>query len=164
MMNALMVTIPTAIADAPVVTWQEAIDPQANDKYATTDAEVNLPWTLGHVVMHVPASAEESAFLAAELARGVTYHGRSRYEAPWETVTSITQCRARLEESRRMRLASLELWPDAPHLDNTYEIPGDPLKTGPINAVLRFVLGLRHDQAHLDQIQNIVRQGRAARQ
>jgi hypothetical protein len=147
--------------DADVVF--QPIDQQANDKYAATDAEVNLPWILGHVIVHVTASAEEAAFLAAELARGVTYHGRSRYEVPWETVTTITQCRNRLEESRRMRLASLEVWPDTPHLDNTYEIPGDPLKTGPINAVMRFVLGLRHDQAHLDQIQNIVQQSKAAR-
>ncbi len=52
------------------------------------------------------------------------------------------QCRQRLEESRRMRLASLEMWPDQPYLDNKY-VPWP--KLGEINAVGRFVLGLRHD-------------------
>jgi len=137
------------------------IDPQANDKYAATEADVHLAWTLGHVIVHVTASAEESAFLAAELARGVTFHGRSRSEVPWESVTLIAQCRDRLEESRRMRLASLELWPNPPHLDNCYEVPGWP--TGPINGVTRFMLGLSHDNAHVEQIKEIVRQSQAAR-
>ena len=142
------------------VTFQP-IDPQANDKYAANEADVHLAWTLGHVIVHVTASAEESAFLAAELARGVAFHGRSRSEIPWQTVTSIAQCRNRLEESRRMRLASLELWPTLPYLDNSYEVPGWP--TGPINGVTRFMLGLSHDNAHLAQIKDIVRQSQAAR-
>jgi hypothetical protein len=111
--------------------------------------------------MHVTASAEESAFLAAELARGVKFHGRSRSEVSWQTVTAIAQCRDRLEESRRMRIASLELWPNPPHLENSYEVAGR--STGPINCVTRFMLGLRHDYTHLDQIQNIVQQSQAAR-
>ncbi len=137
------------------------IDPQANDTHAATEAEVHLAWTLGHIVVHVTASAEESAFLAAELARGVTFHGRSRCEVPWATVTSIAQFRDRLEESRRLRLASLEMWPNPPHLANAYEVPGWPL--GPINCVTRFMLGLSHDNAHLDQIKDVVQQSRAAR-
>jgi len=135
-------------------------DPQANDPYAMDTAEVNLPWTLGHVIVHATASSEESAFLAAELARGVEYHGRSRYEVPWESVTTIQQCRDRLEESRRMRLALLDAWPDEPHLDNVCQPrPGGPL----INALTRFVSGLRHDDSHLGQIAEIVRQARMAR-
>src|SRR5262245_57781354 len=63
-------------------------DPQANDTYAVKPDEVNLAWTLGHIIVHVTASSEESAFLAAELARGVAFHGRSRAEVPWPTVTS----------------------------------------------------------------------------
>jgi len=149
-----------AICTDADVTFQP-IDPQANDKYAANEADVHLAWTLGHVIVHVTASAEESAFLAAELERGVAFHGRSRSEIPWQTVTSIAQCRDRLEESRRMRLASLELWPTPPHLDNSYEIPGWP--TGPINGVTRFMLGLSHDNAHLAQLQDIVRQCQAAR-
>ena len=143
-----MLELIAACTDADVTF--EPIDPQANDKYAATEAEVHLAWTLGHLIVHVTASAEESAFLAAELARGVMFHGRSRYEVPWQTVTSIAQCRDRLEESRRMRLASLDLWPNPPHLDNAYEVPGWP--SGPINCVTRFMLGLSHDNAHLDQI------------
>ena len=130
-------------------------DPAADDPYASNAADVNVAWTLGHVIVHTTASAEESAFLAAELARGVANHGRSRYETPWETVTTIVQCRARLEESRRMRLASLDLWPGEPHRDNTYT-PWP--SAGPINCVRRFVLGLRHDDDHLEQIADIVQQ------
>lgn len=133
-------------------------DPEAYDNFATIAEEVTMPWTLGHVVVHTTATAEESAFLAAELARGVKREGRSRSEVPWQTVTTIAQCRERLEESRRMRLASLELWPDKPHLDNTVEL-GKEL----INAPARFCGGLRHDTGHLDHITKIVRQAKAAR-
>ena len=59
-----------------------------------------------------------------------------------------------------MRLASLEMWPDQPYLENEY-VPWP--KLGEINAVGRFVLGLRHDWDHLGQIEDIVRQAKAAR-
>jgi hypothetical protein len=90
----------------------------------------------------------------------VTFHGRSRREIPWLSVTSLTGCRQRLEESRRMRLASLEMWPDSPCLDNTY-IPWEEI--GEINAVGRFLLGLKHDEDHLGQIEEIVRQAMGSR-
>lgn len=135
-------------------------DPKADDPFAASAAEATVAWTLGHVIVHATASAEESAFLAAEMARGVPNHGRSRYEVPWESVTTIAQCRQRLEESRRMRLASLDLWPDHPHLDLTYS-PWAGL--GEINCVARFVLGLLHDDDHLEQIAEIVRQARQNR-
>jgi hypothetical protein len=135
-------------------------DPEANDTYAVNPDEVTLPWTLGHVIVHTTASAEETAFIAAELARGVPFHGRSRYEVPWPTVTTIAQCRQRLEESRRMRLASLGLWPDQPDLNNSYQNKED---SPPINALTRFVQGLSHDDSHLEQIAKIVRQARTAR-
>jgi hypothetical protein len=138
-----------------------AEDPEAEDTFAVDPEEVFLSWTLGHVIVHVTASAEEAAFLAAELARGVPCRpGRSRYEVPWRTVTTIAQCRARLQESRRMRLASLDLWPDPPHLDNLF-----PSRSGSsqYNAIVRFVLGLMHDDSHLEQIAKIVRQAREAR-
>src|SRR5262245_10233411 len=99
----------------------EPSDPGAHDSAAATEAELNLPWTLGHLIVHVTASSEEAAAIAAELARGVPHRGgRSRSEVHWTTVTTLAQCRERLEESRRMRLASLEMWPANPHLDNTY--------------------------------------------
>src|SRR5574341_1106720 len=131
-------------------------DPGAKDDAAKTPAEVNMPWTLGHVVVHVTASSEEAAYMSAELARGVEYRGgRSRYETHWTTVKTIAQCRARLEESRRMRLAALDLWPQEPHLDNLYQARPD-LPKG--NCVSRFVGGLSHDDAHLGQIAEVVRQ------
>ena len=135
-------------------------DPQAQDTFASNSADAQIAWTLGHVIVHVTASSEESAALAAELARGVELHGRSRYETPWEEIATISQCRARLQESRRMRLASLEMWPDAPHLECTC-IPWPAI--GEVNAIGRFVLGLRHDFDHLGQIGDIVRQAMAAR-
>jgi hypothetical protein len=144
-------------ADADVVLTP--VDPQAYDKYAKTEAELEMPWTLGHVIVHTTASAEEAAAIAAELARGVRFHGRSRSEVPWETVTTIAQCRQRLEESRRMRLASLDMWPEEPYLDNTYKFFG----LDQINAITRFVYGLKHDDDHLDQIADIVRQANNAR-
>jgi hypothetical protein len=136
------------------------LDPKAHDEYAK-EGEREIAWTLGHVIVHCTASAEESAFLAAELARGVEFHGRSRWEVPWGTITTIAQCRARLRESRRMRLASLDLWPAQPHLNNTYL----PAWQGaqPMNAISRFVSGLLHDYDHLGQIADIVKQAKAAR-
>ena len=140
------------------VTFQP-VDPNANDTYAARPEDADLAWTLGHVIVHVTASSEESAFLAAELARGVANHGRSRYETPWESVTTVAQLRRRLEESRRMRLASLSLWPELPDLENSY-LPWTG--AAPVNAVSRFVSGLGHDDAHLAQIAEIIRQAKAA--
>jgi hypothetical protein len=133
-------------------------DPQAHDPYASDPEDVALSWTLGHVIVHVTASSEESAALAAEMARGVENHGRSRYETPWQTVKTVAACRHRLEESRRMRLSSLGMWPDDPILDNVYR----PWPEAPeINAIGCFVFGLRHDDNHLDQIEEIVKQAHA---
>ena len=134
-------------------------DPEANDRYAADESDVKLAWTLGHVIVHVTASSEEKAFLAAEQARGISREGRSRSETPWETVETMDKVRRRLEESRRMRLASLDMWPDEPNLDLTILYK---YVNGPINAKARFVLGLMHDDDHLEQIAEIVRQARAA--
>src|SRR5919108_3058701 len=65
-------------------------DPAADDPVAATEAEVHMPWTLGHVIVHTTASSEEAAAIAAELARGVPHRGgRSRSEVPWQSVTTI---------------------------------------------------------------------------
>lgn len=133
------------------------VDPDANDPYAADDADQDLAWTLGHVIVHVTASSEESAFLAAELARGVALHGRSRSEIPWQTITTIQQCRDRLVESRRMRLATLDIWPDTPYLDNTHQSREDRPH---LNATGVFISGLSHDDSHLAQIAEIVRQAK----
>lgn len=135
-------------------------DPLADDPFAENPEDVTLAWNLGHVIVHVTASSEEAAAIAAELARGVKYHGRSRYETPWQTVTRIIQCQDRLEESRRIRLASLEMWPVQPHLDNYFRSrPGAPV----MNAVSRFIYGLQHDDDHLEQITKIAQQAKLAR-
>jgi hypothetical protein len=135
-------------------------DPTAHDDAAADAADLNLAWTLGHVIVHATASSDEYSFIAAELARGVPFHGRSRAETPWQTMKTVAQCRQRLEESRRMRLASLTIWPDAPHYENTYKPSVD---MDPINCVIRFIRGLSHDDSHLAQIAEIVRQAKAAR-
>lgn len=156
MVNEMLAIIKDS-TDADVVFVPD--DPEANDTFAGSEADVDLAWTLGHLVVHVTASAEESAALAAELARGVEFHGRSRAEVPWEMVTTIEQCRERLEESRMMRLASLGMWPQNPHLDNTYEGYGGTA----INPMMRFVYGLSHDDSHLAQMREVARQAKAAR-
>lgn len=132
-------------------------DPEAYDPYAEDEKDVDLAWTLGHVIVHINASSEESAALASELARGVKFHGRSRYEVPWEQVHQISECRDLLLESQRMCLASLDMWPDTPHLDNYYQSRSDSPK---LNAIGRYVYGLSHAESHLIQIKEIVRQAR----
>ena len=135
-------------------------DPDAHDTYASNAHETNIAWTLGHVIVHITASAEENAFIAAELARGVPFHGRSRSEVPWENVTTIAQCRQRLAESRRMRLATLDIWPDKPYLDTVYQREENAPKYSPL---AYFTFGLRHEDGHLEQVREIVRQARQAR-
>ena len=138
----------------------EPVDPECYDSFATTPEEAHLVWTLGHVIVHTTASSEEAAAIAAELARGVAYHGRSRQEVPWGQMRTIEDCRERLEESRRMCLASLAMWPVHLHFEIECEAwPGGPV----VNAVGRFVLGLMHDDSHLGQIGEIMRQARASR-
>lgn len=132
------------------------VDRSADDPYAV-QGEENLPWSLGHVIVHLTASMEESASLAAELARGVEFHGRSRSETPWREATTIDICRARMAESRRMCLASLDMWPEPPHMDNTY-VPAAGAR--PHTCISRFASGLKHASDHLGQIEEIVRQAK----
>lgn len=137
----------------------QPVDPDAHDPYSDNLVEEDLAWTLGHVIVHITASNEESAFLAAELARGVEVEPRrSRVEVPWEAITTIQQCRQRLEESRRMLLGSLEMWPDAPDLENYYQTKSG-LKVTPR---IRFLFGQSHADGHVEQIEEIVRQAKAA--
>lgn len=153
--NEMIDTMQEIIADAidaDVVFVPQ--DPEANDTFGIPE-EVGLAWTLGHVIVHATASSEESAALALTLARGLLVDGRSRYETPWRTVHTVAQIRHRLEESRRMRLAMLDAWPDEPHLEVT-------TGTDSRNAFARFISGLYHDDAHLDQLRQIMRQCREA--
>ena len=144
------------IVDADVVFVP--VDPDAEDPGAGEEAA--LPWTLGHVVVHATAGSEEGAAAALTLARGAPLEGRPRYETPWERMQTVEQVVQRLEESRRMRLAMLSAWPDEPNLDQTVLLVE---RFGPLNAVGRYVLGLMHEDSHLAQLAEIVRQAGAAR-
>ena len=158
--NEMIDTMLSIIADA---TDEDVVfvpqDPNADDPFGIPE-EKNLVWTLGHVAVHTTASSEESAALALTLARGLVPEGRSRYEVPWRTVQTIDQVRHRFEESRRMRLAMLDAWPDEPHLEVTY---APSPRFGSYNATSRFIMGLYHDDDHLGQLREIMRQVRERR-
>ena len=158
--NEMIDTMLSIIADA---TDEDVVfvpqDPNADDPFGIPE-EKNLVWTLGHVAVHTTASSEESAALALTLARGLIPEGRSRYEVPWRTVQTIDQVRHRFEESRRMRLAMLDAWPDEPHLEVTY---APSPRFGSYNATSRFIMGLYHDDDHLGQLREIMRQVRERR-
>ncbi len=137
----------------------EPDDPQANDPGAS-DEERAMGWNIGHVIVHLSASNEEAAMHALSLARGIVPEGRSRYETHWTTMTTVDQAQQRMQESRRMCIAMLDAWPEQPHLDLDYTvIPA----FGPMNATARYILGLAHAVGHLDQIDEALRQSRAAR-
>ena len=158
--NEMIDTMLSIISDA---TDEDVVfvpqDPNADDPFGIPE-EKDLVWTLGHVAVHTTASSEESAALALTLARGLVPEGRSRYEVPWRTVQTIDQVRHRFEESRRIRLAMLDAWPDEPHLDVTY---APSPRFGSYNANSRFIMGLYHDDDHLGQLRNIMRQVREVR-
>lgn len=122
-------------------------DPQA-------DPAEGAPWTFGHVIVHLTAGLEENAALGNTLARGAQVTGRPRYETPWEEVATAGQVWQRLAESRRMTLALLDGWPDAPHAGNVHE----HAYFGPANAVAYHLLGIAHAQDHLGQLAEIRRQ------
>jgi hypothetical protein len=59
-----------------------------------------------------------------------------------------------------MRLTALDMFPDAPHLENTYQ----PRPDAPLgNCISRFLAGLLHDDSHLTQIAEIVRQAKVVK-
>lgn len=135
-------------------------DPLADDAHAP-EHERNAGWSLAHLVVHVTATAEEAAAMASQLARGIAYPmaPRLRYETDWHTVTTRDQVVQRLNESRRMRLAYLETWPDAPHLDVKRELSENALaRFGEMNATANFLLGLSHEAGHFAQFREAARQ------
>jgi hypothetical protein len=148
-----------AVAEDPDVPFVPD-DPEANDTFAAREEDVTLAWTLGHVIVHAAASSEEAAAHALTLARGVEITGRSRYEVPWEGVTTADFIRGRIEETRRMQLAMLGAWPDEPHLDLTYIAREGAT---PLNAVGRFLAGLSHADSHREQVTKVLTQAQAAR-
>lgn len=142
----------------------DPVDLLANDPYAAPGEE-HIGWSIAHLIAHVTASSEEGAAYSSILARGIVYPAapRLRYETPWRDIKTKKQCIQRLEESRRMRLACLDMWPDTPHLDVLRELsPRYIENNGEINAPAAFLGGLKHELGHHDQIREVVRQVRAA--
>ncbi|HVA89466.1 MAG TPA: DinB family protein [Chloroflexota bacterium] len=115
-------------------------------------------WTVGHLIAHLTAGLEENAAQASSLARGVNTEGRSRNEAPWETITAADQVRHRLRESRKMVRGLWQAWPDQPDLNNTMLFIE---RIGHINAVGRYAVGLMHAMSHVEQVREALRQARA---
>ena len=149
------------LADADVVFDPE--DPDADDPFAV-EGEEEIGWNLGHLIAHVTASSEEGAALSSLLARGVPASERPRYETPWRDIKTVAQVRQRLVESRRMRNAYLETWPDAPLLDVCRVVSERfTAKFGEMNAPAAFLFGLSHEVGHYDQIEEVKRQALAAR-
>ncbi|MCY3918061.1 MAG: DinB family protein [Chloroflexi bacterium] len=149
------------LGDADIV--YEPDDPDADDPFAV-EGEEEIGWNLGHLIAHVTASSEEGAALSSLLARGVPVSERPRYETPWRDITTVAQVRQRLEESRRMRNAYLETWPDAPLLDVCRELSERfTAKFGEMNAPAAFLFGLSHEVGHYEQIEEVRRQALAAR-
>ena len=149
------------LADADVVFDPE--DPDADDPFAV-EGEEEIGWNFGHLIAHVTASSEEGAALSSLLARGVPASERPRYETPWRDIKTVAQVRQRLEESRRMRNAYLETWPDAPLLDVCRVVSERfTARFGEMNAPAAFLFGLSHEVGHYEQIEEVKRQALAAR-
>lgn len=141
-------------------------DPDANDPYAPPDLQ-HVGWSLGHLVAHVTASSEEWAAYSSILARGIVYPAepRLRFETDWEIITTRAQAIQRLEESRRMRLAYLDTWPDRPHLNVLRQLsPRYVERHGEMNAPACFLFGLQHEMGHQEQFKEVYRQAREAAQ
>lgn len=140
----------------------DPVDEDAHDPHAV-EGEEHIGWSIAHLIAHVTASTEEGAAISSLLARGVTTSERPRYETPWRDITTKAQCIQRLEESRRMRLAYLETWPDEPHLDVYREVsPRFVERFGEMNAVAAFLFGHAHEVGHYDQMVEVKKQALAA--
>ena len=149
------------LGDADVVFAPE--DPEADDPFAV-EGEETIGWNFGHLIAHVTASSEEGAALSSLLARGVAASERPRYETPWRDMTTVAQVRQRLDESRRMRNAYLQTWPDAPLLDVTRIVSERfTARFGEMNAPAAFLFALSHEVGHYEQIEEVRRQALAAR-
>lgn len=151
----VQLTLLAGLADAAVAF--EPDDPDADDPFAADAAAQQVGWSLGHLIAHVTASSEETCAHAAALARGVTPCGRDRYETPWQEIATVAAARQRLQESRRIRLAYLDAWPDQPHFQTTYT----PYATAQ-NCITRALAGLFHEEGHLDQMREAIRQATGA--
>jgi len=142
----------------------DPIDPDAHDPHAV-EGEETIGWSLAHLIAHVTASSEEGAAFSSLLARGIPATERPRYETPWRDITTKAQCVQRLEESRRMRLAYLDTWPDTPFLDVNRAGVSERFDAyfGKLNAPAAFLMGLHHEVNHYAQIEEVRRQALVAR-
>lgn len=143
----------------------DPVDEEANDPYAV-EGEEHIGWNFAHLIAHVTASSEEGAAFSSMLARGVPASERPRYETPWKYITTVDQVKQRLEESRRMRNAYLDTWPQNPHLDVYREGVSERFiaKFGQMNAPAAFLFGLGHEVGHYEQIKEVREQALKARQ
>jgi len=159
-----MLNILRDLTDADVTF--DPVDPLADDPYAK-EGEEKIGWSLAHLVVHVTATSEEWAAYSPILARGIVYPAepRLRYETEWTCVTTHAQCLQRLEESRRIGLAALDMWPDTPFLDVKRELsPRFVERFGQFNATASFLFGLKHEIGHRAQFEDVRQQALAARQ
>lgn len=161
--NASLDTILAILGDADDAQLTHIpYDPDANDPYAPPELQ-HVGWSLAHLVAHVTASSEEAAAVASILARGIPYtrEPRLRYETDWQTLTTRAQVLGRIAESRRIRLAYLDTFPDAPQLEvfrDTSERFAE--RHGKLNATAQFLYGLKHEVGHHDQFRDAARQAR----
>jgi hypothetical protein len=143
----------------------EPHDEKADDPYAVVGEE-HIGWTIGHLIAHVTATCEEGAAFSSLLARGVEgVEHRPRYETPWRDMNSKAKVVQRLEESRRIRLASLDTWPDEPHYETYRILSSDRAREalGNVNAPAAFLMGLSHETGHYTQIEEVKQQALAAK-
>lgn len=142
-------------------------DPEANDPYAPAELQ-NIGWSIGHLVLHATASTEEYTSIAAILARGIDFPGelRLRYEADWQTACqTVAECRQRLAESKRMRNAALDSFPDQPHTTSRWQRSEKFIEIfGELDAKGAYLMGLSHEYGHHAQFIEVKRQALAARQ
>ena len=142
----------------------DPIDENANDPYAV-EGEEHIGWSIAHLIVHVTASTEEGAAFSSLLARGIPVEDRLRWETPWRDVTTKAQLVQRLEESRRIRNAYLETWPDNPHLDVYRKVSENFIKKfGKSNAPVSFLFSLSHEVGHYDQIKEVKQQALKAKE
>lgn len=142
----------------------EPTDDTADDPYSV-EGEEHIGWTVGHLVAHVTASSEEGAAFASLLARGIEgVEHRPRYETPWRDIDTKAKAVQRLEESRRIRLAYLDTFPDNPDYENLRTGLSENAQAyfGDLNAPAAFLMGLGHEVGHYEQIQDAVEQALAA--
>lgn len=155
---AHILSLISSLDDAGIA--HEPQDDNANDPYAV-EGEEHIGWTVGHLVAHVTASSEESAAFASMLARGVEgLEHRPRYETPWREVDTKAKAIQILEESRRIRLAYLDTFPDEPHYNNLRTGLSERAQNawGDLNAPAEFLRGLSHEVGHYSQIEDAVQQ------